>query len=320
MFEPCTDSLGNVKNGFKLTAQIVAVNSQMSFHNLGKDTLVLTVYKKLAAGAWDAGSVLKIGPNGYATLTKLLDIGIDAVAFDFSADSPKDSSVDFSFASTDSQIQFGALNHFTPAFQKFALDNRVQACRVISMSVLMTNSSSDLNNGGTIDVGNVPRDFNPYDDVAGNLAGLPANRKYQGPAKTGGYAVWNPDQDDEWQPDNLQQKIVSLNDSTFLFGRVRGWGGAGVSSMKMKFDWIVEFYTDNQLFEKVLTPPQTPEFNLLRYVIASMPRATCNPGHVEALKSLLRSAVSAGTKAYGWYDSHRGVIDPAVELALAALA
>jgi len=321
-FQTITDSLGVNRNGIRLTPQAAAANTFFSYNNTGIHPVILNTVTKVAGGAWSAPTVDKIAPYSQMPWIIALGVGVDAIAFYFSADTSKSATGTISISASPTQIVLDTGVQFAPAFERFALDKNIQQCRVTSMSILITNTSSALANGGTIEAGCVPRDFNPFETDRSLLAGLPANRRYEGAAAQGGYCFWNPDQDDEWQPDGLEMKQRQLNDSNYLMQRLRGWGGGpgNKSSATCYFDWVVEFYTENQLFEKVLTPPQTPAFNNLMYVLATLPRATCNPGHFDNMKALMRGALGAAAKAHGWYKQHKAVIDPALELAMLALA
>lgn len=312
------DSVGTYKQALEVVPG-AAQNGNFSFHQRLKGTTVLNVYAKVVAGPWVRIGGCKLSEGASGSSAMLLAANTNGLAFDFDAGSDS-APVEVSMTSTLNQFQLAANVHFAPAFEKFVADSRVTRGRVISMSILATNTSSGLNNGGNVTAARVPRDFNPVEGAVASVAELPANRRYQGPAQKGAYVTWCPSEFDEFQPDSVEAKLLALRQAEYLFLKVDGWGGgAAVSSYRLQFDWIVEFYTPNQLFEKIMTPPQTEEFNKFYYALQLSPCATCNPGHLDMLKNLLRKGVDTGRAAYKMYDDHKAFIDPAMAAILTAL-
>jgi len=211
------------------------------------------------------------------------------------------------------QVTATAPNSLPLAASKTILDLGIDSGRVISMSILATNTSPELANGGNISAARAPRSTAHFGDVPGAISVLPANRRYQGPAKDGAFVTWMPSQVDEFEVDSVSNKKVSYSESEVLIVNVDGWGGGAVSSFKIQLDWLLEFRTPNQLFEKVLTPFMDAEFEALFHLLLAMPAATCNPGHLDTLKALLRGSVRVGKKVYGMYDSNRALIDPIIK-------
>lgn len=194
-----------------------------------------------------------------------------------------------------------AVAALAPGFEQVILDLEVGYGRLVSMSCLATNTSPSLADGGTISVARVPYHFSPFTDVSQNISRLPENRRYQSSAKNGGHVTWMPAQYDEFEVNALPKLAESLSEAEYLLIHVSGWGGgANISSFRLQFDWIVEFYTPNQLFEKVLTPPMTKEFETLYHIMLSMDAATCNPDHLENLKGYLKEGVNTGKDVVKW--------------------
>lgn len=206
---------------------------------------------------------------------------------------------------------------FAPAFEAFAIGSKVTHARLISMSCLATNTSPDIANGGNINAGRVPRSFNPFGEVASDLAVLPPNRRLQGMASEGAFVTWMPSQFDEFEVDTLANKHLQLKDAEYIIIKVAGWNppAGTTASFRLQFDWIIEFYTPNQLFEKVITPPNTPEFEALYHLLLSMDAATCNPGHLDQLRSLIGSGLSGLSSGLEFYGKHKELINGIISLA-----
>jgi len=196
------------------------------------------------------------------------------------------------------QFDLAPYSNFTSAFPPFILDDGVTSGRVLSMSILATNTTPMLQKGGNINAGRVPTDFDAFDNIAGNMASLPESRRYQSTAETGAYVFWIPQDLDEYEINDVQSKRESYRAADYLLVNVQWPAGAGTAgSFKLHFDWMVEFYTPNQLFEKVLPPPVTTEMENILFVLNQVGAATCNPEHGEKFREVLDSLVSKGKAA-----------------------
>lgn len=306
---PIADSALDLKSGLVMTPS-AASNGTFSVLNTGPDLCKFEIWYKVALGAWTIISTNTLASGQDKTTTFLIPLNANSLGFSFASGS-KSSRISLKIAIDAKQFSALAVDSIGPAFDRFILDNELSMGRVISMSILATNTSPDLANGGTINAGRVPRSFHPFTQIAANLAALPENRRWQGPASTGAYVTWMPSQFDEYEIDNLASKQLQLSEAEYLIVNVQGWNppAGATSSFRLQFDWIVEFYTPNQLFEKVLTPPMSREFEVLFHILLSMPAATCNPGHVDALRNLVRKGVEYGKGAYRFYNDHRVIID-----------
>lgn len=285
----------------------------ISITNTGPSPRLYRAFYKVA-GPWVAMFANSIAPGEtlFVAFTTLLNTSAFAVNVDDSAagDSAK---ILYSFNSM--QIITAATETLVPGFERFVIDNEVGTGRVISMSILATNTSPALSNGGNINVARVPASYSSFQNIAQRISVLPENRRYQGPASLGGYCTWMPSQYDEYEIDNIPEKVLAYQQSEYLLLNVSGWTppAGSVSSFRLQFDWIVEFYTPNQIFEKVITPPMTDEFRTLFYMLLSSPAATCNPEHESTYKDLIKQGIHYAYSGAKWAAENK-------ELILAALA
>ncbi len=216
------------------------------------------------------------------------------------------------------QIATATTDTFNKAFPKVETDLAVTCGRVLSMSVLLTNTTPLLEKGGNINVARVPHTFNIFGpNVVSKLSDLPDNRRYQSTAAEGGYAWWVATEIDAFEIDGVANKTRQYRESEFIYASVLGWPAG--SSFKLHFDWVIEFYTPNQLFEKSPPPPLTPKFERILYVLSRVPAATCNPEHGKLFQKLISTGNSIYGMAKGAYD-HFEKYGPVYTAALEALA
>lgn len=294
------------------------VNYEIQNVTPGKCTPQFIILTKTVAGAWGSVKTENLAENASAAGSFTLAANSTHIAFTNANTGGKEPCWKLTLGLPLSQIHAGAGQSLAPAFEEFILENDIESGRVMSMSLLATNTSSALSDGGTINVGRVPHNFDPFRDPVGAMAGLPDNRRYQGAAKTGGYCFWIPGQEDEFQLDGVSEKHRSLAEAEYVFIRIDSWPEG--ASFRLQFDWVVEFYTPNQLYEKVLTPPLTDQFRQFYYQLLLTPCAMCNPSHAEVLKDLLARGLSTVKSGVDFYDEHKGLIHGAFELLAAALA
>jgi len=289
--------------GFNLTP---AAATSCSFVIYYQDTATIRFWTKVAAGAW----VLLGSRSGIVTSTQSFQVAIpintNAIAFDFTAgpvSAPPSVSLQMTF--DNAQVTSAAAASIAPAFPKFILDLGITSGRVISMSLLASNTSADVARGGNINAARAPFTHGVFANIPSNIALLPDNRRYQGPASEGAYVWWMPSQIDEFEPNSVVEIVPSLREADFVIVNVTGWApgaGLGSSTFRLQFDWLVEFYTPNQLFEKIQTPPLVDEFELLYHQLLTVHAATCNPGHLDLLKEALRRGMSAVSHVHGIYS------------------
>lgn len=317
---PIADSGGTSRIGFALVPLPATMYNITLANHTGYTTTVHTMYK-IAGGAWVIlHTDVLAAAGGTSSRTGSLPSNTDAIAYVPVTDIPNATVATLvsTFVLQSGQYISSASTALTAAFESFIIDNDIKTGRVISMSLLVRNTSPDIANGGNICAGRVPNDFHPIDEIFQSMSVLPENRRYQGPASTGAYVSWMPSQFDEFEIDNIDEKRKSYFQSEYIISQIDGWAPpvGTVASAAIECDWIVEFFTPNQIFEKVLTPPRSEEFELLFHVILSMPAATCNPEHTKLLKDLLRKGGESVKQGLQFVDRNRTTINQVLALLL----
>jgi len=195
---------------------------------------------------------------------------------------------------------------FAPAFAKQILDNDISLGRVLSLRFTATNTSNALSLGGNASCARVPPLFNPFDhvgDLPTSMSRLPPNRVYQGAASTGCSCFWMPEQLDEWTVDNVQSKIRSYSESSFLLGHLSGLPDG--ASFRIKFSWLVEFYTPTQLFSPSETPGWSPQWEEVMHLLVALDAATCNPDSSGMFDRFLNNGRKYLSRAKQHYSMHQ---------------
>jgi len=318
---PITDSGGVSHLGFNLTPAALQVLSVGLTNKSGTGKPAhMIIYSKVAGAAWTILEDSTMTPSSGAFFERTLPANSDAIAF-AGADVVDEIVILVGMCLKAGQFSALADAALLPGFSRFVIDNEVTYGRVLAMSLLATNTSPELSNGGNISIGRVPREFDLFSGIVDQMSSLPDNRRYQGPANTGGYVTWLPSQWDEYEIDSLANKREAYSESEYLVCRVDGWAppAGSVSSFRLQFDWIVEFYTPNQIFEKEITPPLSEEFRALYYMMLALPAATCNPEHEKLLRSLLANGQSVLRRGVQFYGKHKSTIDGLTKLILSAL-
>lgn len=305
------DSTGSVKSAI----EFMPGNCEVFFSLTNKEnySVRFQIYSAIVSGPWSLGPDVVLGPNATVTGAFTLSSLTQYIAFT-GVDTFVHAHLNLSFMSM--QVYASEPETFAPAFEKFIIDDNISHGRVVSMSILATNTSPEIANGGNINVGRVPSNFSPHGSISASLSNLPENRRYQGPASQGGYVFWMPSQFDEFEVDTIDRVHTNLMDADFLVLQVSGWNPpvGTTASFRIHFDWIVEFYTPNQLFEKVLTPPITTEFRDLYHAMLQMPAATCNPGHFDLLKKGLKEGLGFVKEGQKWYGKNQAVVNLVLSL------
>jgi len=317
---PIGDSLAVQHHGLNITTGAGIPTIALDVVKRSLSPANLNIWTKAALGPWILVATLPLITARTVALVANLVAAANAIAFSvFGATDVF--SAKFSMGVTSAQVQSAGIASYAPAFDAFVLDNNVTVGRVISMRILVQNTSADLANGGTINSGRVPYDFQPFGpNSVSDLSDLPQNRRYQGKAALGTNVTWMPAQYDEFEPDFISNKSENLASAEYLYVEVDGWGGGAlVSSCKVHFDWIVEFYTPNQIFEKILTPPRTADFDKLFHVLLNMPAATCNPDHLKSLGDFLSKAGEYAKRGLDFYEDHEDTIQSVLGILSRAL-
>lgn len=198
------------------------------------------------------------------------------------------------------------------------LDSKITDGRVVSMSMLLTNTTSDIYKQGDISIGRVPVEMlrRPVSEWVTAMSALPENRRHLGPASTGGYSFWIPDSISTSEPITREQFGSAYRESEYLVAVIRNLDPAHVS-FRATFTWNVEFFSESQLFEKRLTPSVTAEYKELFRAISMLPAASCNPEHESLFRSLFQKAIGGAGAVYQHYQGNKAMYD-AIAKALAA--
>lgn len=210
----------------------------------------------------------------------------------------------------------GAVASLFRKVPKKLIDLGVDTIRIKSMAMLISNVAAPLNQQGEIIVARVNRDvLSRWADLETSLSQLPSNRFYQGPAAYGGYAWWMPDNVILNNPGNLRDYSQALLKEEVLVALIKGQPvAAGASSFRIQFAWNIEFFTSNQLFEKVRTPEMSARHASMLGRLAALPAASCNPEHENLFKSYMKKAADLAGSAYAHYGDNKVFYDTALKL------
>jgi len=270
----------------------------------------LTFYTALTADvAWTARSVFQIF-DGNSTTLEIGSWAFDHIAFGFSG-SNKGHHVDFKIttnANAPLQLTTAALNDLGNTVITEALST-AQGGRLVAMSVLASNTSPEISNGGTIYAARVPRPLSPFAVPADIAVMTPQKDLYKGGANTGGYCWWLPRENSQTTYASLKEFESQMLDEPYLYVNVSGWGGAAVSSFSIEINYVVEFFEPSQLFEKRSPPARLPEWELYARSLNLAPAASCNPTHRELFRDLLVKGKSGLDSAVDHYRDHKAVYD-----------
>lgn len=317
-----TDAALVKRLGFNLTPLAATSYTNYMENNKSMPVTIHTMYK-VAGGNWTILTTDNIGAGETLPIKGNLPANTDAIAYVpvTSGQNTKGGHINCNLVLQNGQYSSLGSIPLSNAFEPFVIDNGILTGRVISMSLLVRNTSPEIANGGNICAGRVPCRFNPISNVFQEMSVLPENRRYQGPAATGAYASWMPSQFDEFEIDNIENKRETYLQSEYIIIQINGWAPpvGTVASASIECEWCCEFFTPNQVFEKVLTPPRSEEFEVLFHILLSMPAATCNPEHGKLLKELLRKGGESVKSGLQYYDKNKATINTVLSLMLKLL-
>jgi len=299
--EPITDGAGVTVKGFNF---VTATDTQITINNFTSSALVIQLWRiPTATGLWTAANTYHI--NKHSAIQVSSAVLCDAYALRFPIGGlVAVGSVTMSLTSDIAQHTSAAGLSFSPAFSKKISEIDITDGRVITMSMKITNTSNALSRGGNISIGRVPSTFNPFTGISQNMSRLPANRRYQDAAETGGYAFWLPEQGDEWEFDSIEKKKVAYSDANYLLAHVSGLPAG--SSFRITFSWIVEFYTESENFPKVDCPIASPQWLEVQKLLMMMDASCCNPESANIFRRFMDSGVRSlkGLKDH-YYDNEQ---------------
>lgn len=274
------------------------------------------------SNAWHTDFMTGVNANGFPlargtsyTITGEWDNAAQAMGFDI--DSNKGIKVECAIQFNQVQAETYHIDTYAPAFQEQAIDQHVTKMRLTAMSMLISNTSSAVSNGGSLTIARVPHGINHWGALPKEVSKLPTNRYMSGPAALGGYCFWMPRDQEEWAINDVGVKMDQYKTADFIAAELTGWP-AGASA-KITFTWVVEFYTENQLFAKHETPIYDDRFGQLVQVLNRAPAAFHNPDHESGLASVVAS-IGSYAKEAARIAKEYGPIALAVLEALGSLA
>lgn len=282
--------------------------------------------------AWNLLQTINVPAKGGDPVNAAVTVPLDGVFMAFTMETAAgtqitDDSNRFSISAfwTQGQSQFSTasspLNLFH-SVQQSALDLKITTGRVTAMSVLCTNVGPEINRRGTIYAARAtPSSIlagGAESTIAASFARLPANRSYSGDAKHGAYVWWLPDNKSLMDATSVHEYAKVAQGEEGLFIYMSGLDPLE-SSFRLKFKFVVDFYTPNQLFEKLLPPPSSEQWRRTLRALANSPAATCNPDHYELFRSILRKGFDTAQGVAGHYQEHKALYNSLFSL-LAGLA
>lgn len=219
------------------------------------------------------------------------------------------------------QLSTQPVDHLFTAFPRIVVDEQVEEGRLAAMSMLVTNTSAEMFKSGQIYMARVPKaELVGYPRLDTVFSKLSENYKYTGKAETGGYAYWCPS-------DARLNSLLPVNDAlgylkqeTLLVCQIRSVNLTQAPSFKVRCNWIYDFYTPNQLFEKRATPEWTEEYGRMLQVVAQMPAASCNPEHFEAFKNLIKRGLAGAQQLGSHFEENKELYSGLSKVLLGLLA
>lgn len=225
----------------------------------------------------------------------------------------------FSLALAEATVWSGPTSVFSPAFARQIIDDDVSKGRVVSMSILAHNTTPAISRGGMCNSGRVPYSQSPFSaTIAGDIAKLPANRRWQDVASEGAYSFWIPASTKEWDVGYIADSQLTYAESDYLLQSFTGLPAG--SSFLVQFDWIVEFYTSNQLFPTEPTPPITPTVEGYRQALARMDACSANSDHIMHIQAFVRSLKDKASDMYQHYHENKEFYDTLLAAGTAILS
>jgi len=178
----------------------------------------------------------------------------------------------------------------TPALE--LAEGRISAYRVTAMSLLVSNASSDLTNGGIFAAARAKPGWHPgaIENAYEAITSL-QDHSYRGPLRDGCF-VW-------WLPTDIHEMDLvpfgsTIPDPTRLW--VAGTCESPAAVLQLTVTINFEFGSSSQIFEHEVGPPLTDEFIRAYHMLDALPAAVCNPKHGEVLKTIVKRTGAVAKK------------------------
>ena len=320
------DSLGEAGHGLFWNSAGGNVDCMLEMHHTSASTsLYFNVATTTGANPWS--SVVHVGPlfeRESLPFAFAVPVGTLGISFYWSTDAAglvhTHDVVKYNLRMHDSAaaVTLGPDLTLFPEIPAAILDSKITDGRVVSMSVLLTNTTSDIYKQGDISIGRVLGELllRPPSEWVTAMSALPENRRHLGQASQGRYAYWIPDSIQTSEPVSRIDFGSAYRDSEYLVAVIRNLDPLH-TSFRATFTWNVEFFSESQLFEKRLTPSVTQDYKELFRAVSMMPAASCNPEHEGLFRSLFQKAIGGAGAVYQHYQGNKAMYD-AIAKALAA--
>lgn len=217
----------------------------------------------------------------------------------------------YQFSSLDEKVLYNGI-------EKFITENSITKARLTAVGALLTNTSPLLERGGNISVARAdPSIVSEFSDIQGAISRLPENRRYTGDAAKGGYVWWFPGSASSQNLKDISEARSDLIHDKVLLFYLTGLGvGEGKStSFLLTINWVVEFYSNKQAFEKLQPPPINQKWLAMQYTLSVAPACTCNPEH----EGLFNQILNKGRAAYEHYKENEALYNSLL-VAISSLA
>lgn len=186
-------------------------------------------------------------------------------------------------------------------------DQEIVNHRIVAMSCLVTNMAASLNDSGRIVIGRSNANIllgSTVPEMQSSLAALPdVSRVYDGPLRDGGYAWYLPENLEDYEPITAGRPYSEDNSLVAIYNMDPTNG-----VIRIVIDYIVEFYTPNQLVQRDLSPHWDDQLMCMYRALYLEPAASANFAHA----ALISGALAAARKAVQIYAENKELIDPIV--------
>jgi hypothetical protein len=192
-------------------------------------------------------------------------------------------------------------------------DSKVSHYRIAAMSMLLTYTGNEYNNGGIIASARTRGVYGYEQDPYSTIVKLTRNQ-YHGALREGAYSFWIPGDLSELDflgPGETPEAPTVL----VAAGNFDDPNG----SLELTLTYVVEFYSPLQIFEQRVFPAMTDDFTMTWHYLATLESSTCNPKHVEMIKGFLKKFGNAAGQFAGWLAKNPEVV-AAAKAAIMALA
>lgn len=308
-----TDGVNVTHKAFNLTST-AATRFSVSLHNDSSDDHYMKIIGiQGGAGGWTDVAPFKLVP---AKTTEIIYDGNSAASWTAltylvctNAGVPRnpgrDVELNFSIA-FNGFIPTGLLSATRMQFVRQDLVEAAQVSnvRVTAASILCTNLSSALNNGGELVVGNTRQSLifscASTEELMEKLKSLPENNRIRsGRIAEGGYTYYVPDDFDSYSHKPYGDHTTDDNALCFAGRLVEG----GIVRIQSVF--VVEFYTPSPLFERNFTPTWSAQYRMLHEALQCLRMASGNEDH----ESMIGNITNRIAKIWGFMMKHKEQIE-----------